>query len=68
MAGATSRRPRLSRLLAVVTLLGVLGLAAVLVLNLSLAHRMGRIDGAFDDLGARPPPAPGATIRSGGTL
>jgi hypothetical protein len=67
MAGATIRRPRLSRLLAVVTLLGVLGLAAVLVLNLSLANRMGRIDGAFDDLGERPPPATGETILMVGT-
>ena len=67
MAGATSRRPRLRRLLAVVTLLGVLGLAAALVLNLSLAGRMGRIDGAFDGLGERPPPAPGETILMVGT-
>ena len=67
MAGATSRRPRLRRLLAVVTLLGVLGLAAALVLNLSLTSRLGRIDGAFEGLGERPPPAPGETILMVGT-
>ena len=67
MAGATSRRPRLRRLLAVATLLGVLGLAAALVLNLSLAGRMGRIDGAFDGLGERPPAVPGETILMVGT-
>ena len=67
MAGATSRRPRLRRLLAVVTLLGVLGLAAALILNLSLTSRLGRIDGAFEGLGERPPPAPGETILMVGT-
>lgn len=67
MARATSRRPRLRRLLAVATLLGVLGLAAAVVLNLSLTSRMGRIDGAFDGLGERPPPVPGETILMVGT-
>jgi hypothetical protein len=61
------RRPRLRRLLAVAALLGVLGLAAAVGLNLHLASGMGRIDGAFDDLGERPPPAPGETILMVGT-
>jgi hypothetical protein len=67
MAGATSRRPRLRRLVAVATLLGVLGLAAAVVLNLSLTSRMGRIDGAFDGLGERPAEQPGETILMVGT-
>lgn len=68
-AGSSGRvgRPRLRRLLAVATLLGVLGLAAAVGLNLSLTHRMGRIEGAFDGLGERPPEQPGETILMVGT-
>lgn len=62
-----AQRSRPRRLLAVVTLLGVLGLAAAVGLNLHLASGMGRIDGAFDGLAGRPPPAPGETILMVGT-
>lgn len=63
----SSGHGRLRRLLAVVTLLGVLGLAAAVGLNLHLARGMERIDGAFDGLAGRPPPAPGETILMVGT-
>ena len=66
-AGPSGGRPRLRRALALAALLGVLGLAAALVLNLSLAGRMGRIDGAFDGLGDRPAAQPGETILMIGT-
>lgn len=65
--GERAPRPRARRLLAVATLLGVLGLAAALLVNLSLTSRLGRIDGAFDGLGSRPPSAPGETILMVGT-
>ncbi|WP_416954189.1 hypothetical protein ACNKF0_17815 [Nocardioides sp. T5] len=61
------RRPRLRRLLAVTALLGALGVAAAVGLNLHLVSGMGRIDGAFDGLDERPPPAPGETILMVGT-
>jgi hypothetical protein len=61
------RRPRSRRLLALAALLVVLGVATAVVLNLSLTHGMGRIDGAFDGLDERPPPVPGETILMVGT-
>ncbi|MCY4726956.1 hypothetical protein NYO98_11770 [Nocardioides sp. STR2] len=61
------RRPRPRRVLAVAALLGVLGLGVAVLLDLSLTSRMGRIDGAFDGLGDRPPAQPGETILMVGT-
>jgi hypothetical protein len=63
----SSGHGRLRRLLAVGTLLGVLGLAAAVGLNLHLASGMGRIDAAFEGLAGRPPPTPGETILMVGT-
>ena len=66
-APTDGRRRVLRRLLVAVTLLGVLAVAAAACVNLTLAGRLDRIEGAFAGLGERRADAPGETILMVGT-
>jgi hypothetical protein len=67
--GDRKRRHRVARrfLVGGVVALALLVLTA-LALNLRLTHHVGRVDGAFDDLGDRPPAESGTTVLLIGTM